>query len=138
MKKSLRFEDLEIWQEAMRVCKEVYAIFKGCKDFSFKDQLQRSSVSVPSNIAEGYERKSKKETVHFLYIAKGSCGELRTQLYLAVSLEYIDKEKGLALINQCVSLSVKIYNYIQFIEKQQPLPTSHNLTQPYTNNQINN
>ena len=117
MKKSLRFEDLEIWQESMRICKETYAAFKECKDFGLKDQIQRSAVSVPSNIAEGFERKSEKETVHFLYIAKASCGELRTQLYIAVSLEYIDKKKGLALITQCVSLSVKIYNYIQTIDK---------------------
>jgi len=119
MKKSLRFEDLEIWQESMRICKEVYAALKDCKDFGLKDQLQRSSVSVPSNIAEGYERKSKKETAHFFYIAKGSCGELRTQLYLAVSLEYINKEKGSSLINRCASLSVKIYNYIQAMNKRE-------------------
>jgi four helix bundle protein len=117
MKKSLRFEDLEIWQESMRICKEVYAAFKECEDFGLKDQLQRASVSVPSNIAEGYERKSKKETIHFLYIAKGSCGELRTQLYLAVSLKYIDKEQGLTLVNRCASLNVKIYNYIQTVDK---------------------
>ena len=117
MKKSLRFEDLEIWQESMRICKEVYTALKECKDLGLKDQMQRSSVSIPSNIAEGYERKSKKETMHFLYIAKGSCGELRTQLYLAISLKYIDKEKGLALINRCVSLNVKIYNYIQTVDK---------------------
>ena len=117
MKKSLRFEDLEIWQESMRICKEVYAAFKDCKDFGLKDQLQRSSVSVPSNIAEGYERKSKKETMHALYISKGSCGELRTQLYLAVSLKYIDKEKGMALISRCALLNVKIYNYIQTVDK---------------------
>jgi four helix bundle protein len=117
MNKTLRFEDLEIWKESMRICTVVYAAMKTCKDFGFKDQIQRASVSVPSNIAEGHERKSVKECTQFLYIAKGSCGELRTQLYLAVSLKYIAKETGLKLIEQCTTLSVRIYNYIQSINK---------------------
>ncbi|MDR2358258.1 MAG: four helix bundle protein [Prevotellaceae bacterium] len=117
MKKTLRFEDLEIWKESMRVCTAVYDALKTCKDFGFKDQIQRASVSVPSNIAEGHERKSIKEYTQFLYIAKGSCGELRTQLYLSASLEYITKETGLKLIEQYLALSVKIYNYIQSINK---------------------
>jgi four helix bundle protein len=117
MKKTLRFEDLEIWKESMRICIAVYGALKTCKDFGFKDQIQRASVSVPSNIAEGHERKSTKECTQFLYIAKGSCGELRTQLYLAMSLEYIDKETGSMLVEQCITLSVKIYNYIQSINK---------------------
>jgi four helix bundle protein len=117
MEKMLRFEDLEIWKESMRICKEVYAHLKECRDFGFRDQIQRASVSVPSNIAEGHERKSVKETTQFLYIAKGSCGELRTQLYLAVSLEHIAKEAGMKLIEQCAMLSIKIYKYIQSINK---------------------
>ena len=117
MKKMLRFEDLEIWKESMRICTAVYSAMKPCKDFGFKDQIQRAAVSVPSNIAEGYERKGTKERTQFLYIAEGSCGELRTQLYLAISLEYITKEAGLSLIEQCVALSVKIYHYIQSINK---------------------
>ena len=117
MKKMFRFEDLEIWKEAMRICTAVYSMMKPCKDFGFKDQIQRAAVSVPSNIAEGYERKGAKESTQFLYIAKGSCGELRTQLYLAISLEYITKEAGLSLIEQCVALNIKIYHYIQSINK---------------------
>jgi four helix bundle protein len=117
MKKVFRFEDLDVWKESMRICKDIYMSLKNCKDFGFKDQIQRASVSVPSNIAEGYERKSIKETTQFLYIAKASCGEVRTQLYLAVSLEYITKEKGEMLIKECISLSVKIYNYIQSLNK---------------------
>jgi four helix bundle protein len=117
MGKALRFEDLEIWKESMRICKEIYANLKNCKDFGFKDQIQRASVSVPSNIAEGHERKSVKEHTQFLYIAKASCGEMRTQLYLAVSLEYIAKEIGMKLIEQSTTLSVKIYHYIQSINK---------------------
>ncbi|MDR0872494.1 MAG: four helix bundle protein [Prevotellaceae bacterium] len=117
MGKYLHFEDLEIWKEAMRICKEVYFLFKECRDYGLKDQIQRSAVSIPSNIAEGYERKTIKDTTHFLYIAKGSCGEMRTQLYLSIALELIDKKKGLELIEQSKSLSVKIYNFIQSINK---------------------
>jgi four helix bundle protein len=121
MKKMLRFEDLEIWKESMRICKDVYALMNGCTDFGLKDQIQRAAVSVPSNIAEGYERRSTKETTQFLYIAKGSCGELRTQLYLVVALEYATKEKATALIDKCTAISVKIYHYIQAINHQQTL-----------------
>ena len=111
------FEDLEIWKEGMAVCKEIYALLKECKDYGLKDQMQRASVSIPSNIAEGYERKGLKETTQFLYIAKGSCAELRTQMYLAVSLQYIDTEKGDNLINRIARLSIMIYNYIKFLNK---------------------
>jgi four helix bundle protein len=120
MGKYLHFEELEIWkEEAMRICKEVYFLFKECRDYGLKDQIQRAAVSVPSNIAEGYERKTIKDTTHFLFIAKGSCGEMRTQLYLSIALELIDKQKGLELITQSKSLSVKIYNFIQSINKEE-------------------
>ena len=113
-----RFEDLEIWKEGMEVCKEIYVLLKDCKDYGLKDQMQRSSVSIPSNIAEGYERNGLKEKQQFMFIAKASCGELRTQLYLANHLKYIDSEKGNNLINRVAKLSIMIYNYIQFINKK--------------------
>jgi four helix bundle protein len=113
-----RFEDLEIWKEGMEVCKEVYVLLKDCKDYGLKDQIQRSSVSIPSNIAEGYERNGLKEKQYFMFIAKASCGELRTQLYLANFLEYIDTEKGNNLITRVTKLSVMVYNYIQFLNKK--------------------
>ena len=78
-----RFEDLEIWKEGMEICKDVYVRLKDCKDYGLKDQMQRAAVSIPSNIAEGYERNSVKEKQQFMFIAKASCGELRTQLYLS-------------------------------------------------------
>ena len=112
-----RFEDLVIWKEGMEICKEVYALLKDCKDYGLKDQMQRASVSIPSNIAEGYERKGSKETTQFLYIAKGSCGELRTQMYLAVFFQYIDSETGNTLISRIAKLSVMIYNYINSLNK---------------------
>ena len=107
----MRFEDLEIWQEAMKLCKEVYAALRDCRDYDLKSQACKSAVSVPSNIAEGYERRTSKETIYFLYIAKGSCGELRTQLYLATDFGYIEQQRGQQLIEQAVKLSIKIYHY---------------------------
>ena len=97
-----RFEDLEIWKEGMEVC----VLLKDCKDYGLKDQMQRTSVSIPSNIAEGYERNGLKEKQQFMFIAKASCGELRTQLYLANHLKYIDSEKGNNLINRVAKLSI--------------------------------
>ena len=109
----MRFEDLEIWKNGMRLCVEIYNVFKNCKDFGFKDQIQRASVSIPSNIAEGFERKSKKEYMHFLYIAKGSCGEVRTQLYLAISIGLIDKSIGDELLKKSSNLSGMMGNFIK-------------------------
>ena len=111
--KYLRFEELEVWQDAMRLCKKVYAALKDCRDYGLKEQMQRAAVSIPSNIAEGYERKGSKETLQFLYIAKGSCGELRTQLYLATDFGYMEQQNGKELIEEAVSLSIKIFRYAQ-------------------------
>lgn len=92
MKPYQTFEDLHIWQDSMTICEEVYKNISHCRDFGYKDQIQRSSVSVPSNIAEGYERQTTKEFVQFLYISKGSNAELRTQLILGKKLKYISLE----------------------------------------------
>lgn len=76
-----KFEDLEIWKEGMRLCTSIYEHLKDCRDFSLKDQMQRASVSIPSNIAEGFERRTNKDFIRFLYIAKGSlesCGHKST------------------------------------------------------------
>jgi four helix bundle protein len=107
------FEDLGIWKEGMRLSISVYTAMKDCKDFGLKDQMQRASVSIPSNIAEGYERQTNKEFIQFLFIAKGSCGELRSQLYLAKELEYIFQEDCVQLIAQSKRLSAMIYNFIK-------------------------
>ncbi len=88
-----RFEEIEVWKQSRILVKEIYIITRReefSKDFGFKDQIRRSSISIPSNIAEGYERKSNIEFIRYLFIAKGSAGELRTQIYLAYDLEYID------------------------------------------------
>ena len=83
-----------------------------CKDYGFKDQIQRASVSVPSNISEGFERQTNKEFIQFLYIAKGSCGEVRTQVYLAKEFGYVNQDDYKMLIENCKLLSSKIQSFI--------------------------
>lgn len=84
-----KFEDIMAWQKGKVLAVDVYKQFKSCKDFSFRDQIQRAAVSVSNNVAEGFERQSNKELSKFLFIAKGSCAEVRSMLYIALELKYI-------------------------------------------------
>ncbi|TAE17893.1 MAG: four helix bundle protein [Bacteroidetes bacterium] len=106
------FEKLLIWQESMAIAKDIYGLLKDCKDFGLKDQMQRASISIPSNIAEGSERSSDKEFVRFLRIAKGSLAELRTQLLLATELEIVHKETGEKILQNCLKTSKMIQKFI--------------------------
>ena len=84
-----KFEDIIAWRKAEELTVFIYKIFKNNKDFGFRDQIQRASVSIMNNIAEGFERKGDKEFKQFLFIAKGSCGEVRSMANLALSFEYM-------------------------------------------------
>jgi four helix bundle protein len=98
------FKELRAWQEAKTLAVEIYKITaKGglAKDYGLKDQMQRSAVSIASNIAEGYERNSDKEFIRFLLIAKGSIAELRTQLEIARDINYVDQEIFEQLEEKC-------------------------------------
>ncbi len=103
-----KFEDLEVWKESMRLTGDIYQQLNSLKDYGFRDQVQRAAVSIPSNIAEGFERQSNKEFIQFLFIARGSSGELRTQLYLAVDLKFLEEEKGSQLIEQTRKISAML------------------------------
>lgn len=87
-----KFEDIIAWKKSEHLTLRIYELFKNIKDFGFKDQICRASVSVMNNIAEGFERRGDKEFKRFLFISKGSCGEVRSMLYLASKLKYIIKE----------------------------------------------
>lgn len=90
----MRFEDLDVWKRSVRLSIEIYQLLRELKDFGFKDQITRSGLSVPSNIAEGFDRVSNKECVTFLSYAKGSCAELRTQIHIGIEIGYIDCNIG--------------------------------------------
>jgi four helix bundle protein len=87
-----QFEELICFKKARELTREVYKSFKNCKDYGFKDQIQRAAVSVMSNIAEGFESGTKQEFLNYLYIAKGSAGEVRAQLYAAYDIGYLNIE----------------------------------------------
>src|SRR3954468_17315976 len=91
-----RFEDIEAWQLARVLANRIYDVTSGTsfsRDFALRDQIRRASISVVSNIAEGYERDGDREFLHFLYISKGSRGELRAQLYLAHDRHYLSDDQ---------------------------------------------
>ena len=90
----MKFEDLEVWKKAARLSAQIYKDLSGLKDYGFKDQITRSGLSVPSNIAEGFERESQEESLTFLSYAKGSCGELRSHIYIGMDIGYIERDIG--------------------------------------------
>jgi four helix bundle protein len=104
-----RFEDLRIWQEARVQVSAIYRSLKhgtaGHNNSGFRTQIQRASVSVMNNIAEGFERKTPKDFAHFLDLAKGSCGEVRSMLYVAEDLHYISPEQAIPLRGEAEKLS---------------------------------
>ena len=106
------YEDLQIWQQARELSKQIYAYTKNNTDYGFCSQIQRATVSVMNNIAEGFNRgkhsKDNKVFVNFLSIAYGSCGEVRSMLYLAEDLNYIDSDKAAELRTICKTIERKI------------------------------
>lgn len=117
--KVTRFEELEIWTDARELYKEVFLLTSKepfCNDFRFRDQIRAASGSVSNNIAEGFERGGNKEFFQFLSIAKGSCGEVRSQVYRSFDSKYIDSQEYHKLIERTESLSRKISSLINYIK----------------------
>ncbi|MFO0453968.1 MAG: four helix bundle protein, partial [Pseudomonadota bacterium] len=117
-KKIETFEDLRVWQKGINLVKQIYLLTQEgqlSKDFGLRDQLRRASVSIPTNIAEGFERASRKEYVNFLNIAKGSAGEVRSLLRVALEVGYLDQETYSQLYSQAIELSRMLSNQIQAI-----------------------
>lgn len=120
------FEDLEVWQSACRISVRIYLMLKECRDYGMKDQMTRAAVSIASNIAEGCERDSIKESIHFLHIAKGSSAELRTQLHIAGEIGIIDLNARKELIEDLVTLSRKLHSLIRTFSSQSSTKTINN------------
>ena len=96
----MKCERLDVWKRSCRLSVEVYRYFSDSKDFGFKDQITRSSLSIGSNIAEGLEKESAKEKVRFIEIAKGSGAELITQVYIGIEIGYIEKSIGMTWVKE--------------------------------------
>ena len=108
-----RFEEIIAWQKAKTLTVMIYKIFENSKDFGFKDQIQIASVSIRNNITEGFERYSNTELKHFLYIAKGSCGELRSMLYISKDWNKINQDVFEKLIKLSDEVSRLISGFIK-------------------------
>ena len=98
------FEDLEVWKRSCRLATSIYKAFEKCRDSGFYNQITRAAISIASNIAEGSERRTDKEFINFIYIAKGSLGELRTQLYIANRIGYIPDSSRRELVAETKEL----------------------------------
>ena len=119
-----RFEDLKIWQLSMQITKEVYDIFSKkdfSRDFELKNQLRRASISISSNIVEGFEKNNNNEFIRYLKIAKGSAGEARNHLYIAFTVGYLRNEEFSRLNSLLGNLSNQIGSLISYLVKQRKL-----------------
>ena len=117
-----QFEDLHVWQDARALVDSVYTASKQrdfYHDLGLREQIRRATVSAMSNIAEGFERDTRKEFIQFLSIAKGSVGEARSQLYIALDQEYLNQTKFDELKELAVTLSRRIATFIAYLEKYQ-------------------
>ncbi len=109
-----KFEDLQVWQASFSLAVALYEQLKDCRDFGLKDQMQRSAVSIASNIAEGFDRQTRKEFIQFLYIARGSCSELRTQIYIAKKVNILPKAVADTFAENSRKISAMLYKLIQY------------------------
>jgi four helix bundle protein len=127
------FEDLQVWKDAREFAKEVYQLTRAgglAKDFRLRDQMNDACCSIKSNIAEGFERGSTREYIQFLYISKGSSGEIRSQFYTAFDRGHISEEVLRTMTNKAKALSRQLAGFIAYLSrsnfkrKQKPPPSS--------------
>jgi four helix bundle protein len=116
-----KFEDLPVWQLALKVTKEIYELTNKkefSKDFSLRDQIRRAIISVSSNIVEGFEKNNNNEFIRFLKIAKGSVGEVRNQLYIALAVNYITEQEFDKINKELEYLANQIGGFIVYLEEK--------------------
>ena len=122
MAKVERFEDLEAWKQSREISRLIYSVSsKGAftKDFALTNQIRRAAISIVSNIAEGFERNGDKEFIQFLTVAKGSCGEIRAQLYVAFDQGYLDEESFLNIQSKLEETSRMISGLIKYLKQSE-------------------
>lgn len=111
--KADRFESILVWQKAQDLAVLIYQVFKSSKDFGFRDQIQRAAISISNNIAEGFERRGDVELKRFLFIAKGSCGEVRSMLYISNRLGYLSDKQGKDCVEKTLEISRMLSGFIK-------------------------
>jgi len=112
----MNFEKLEVWKRSCQLSADIYTQLRELKDFGYKDQLTRSSLSVPSNIAEGMVKPSAREKARYLHIANGSCAEMRTQTYIGIRIEYVPELLGKQWLKEIKEISAMLHGLIKSIE----------------------
>lgn len=125
----MAFEETKIWQESRNLVNGIYLAIQSntafSQDYALGNQIKRAAISIPSNIAEGFERSTNKELIHFLFIAKGSAGEVRTQLWLASDLNYLSKKELDTLIEKAKTISRMIQGMINYLQKSEMKGTKY-------------
>ena len=116
----MKYESLEVWQRSVDLSVALYKYFINTREFGFKDQITRSGLSIPSNIAEGTERFSSKEKVFFFRVAKGSCGELATQIHIGIKADIIAPDIGAIWMNEVKQLAAMLGGLINHLNKINP------------------
>jgi len=128
-----KFEEIVAWQKAMELCDLIYSMTSKelfARDYGLKGQIRRASVSIVSNIAEGFERESNNQFIYFLTVAKGSSGELRAQIYIARNQNYITIKEFEILNNKVIEISKAIGGFITYLRKIKSKPRTGELSKP--------
>jgi four helix bundle protein len=110
------FEELDVWKRSSNLTVKIYNLFKNSREFAFRDQINRSSLSIPSNIAEGCERNTNPDFIRFLHIAKGSSAELRSQIFIAERIGIISNEEANDIIGELKELSSMLHGLITYLK----------------------
>lgn len=111
------FAELAVWQRSVKLCEDIYQAVGTTRDSGFRDQITRAALSVPSNISEGYERGSRADYLRFLYIAKGSLAELRTQLHIGPRIGVLDQDGTAPLLDEAEQISRMLQSMISRLKK---------------------
>ena len=114
------FESLRIWQETRAFVNDIYDMMQDCKDYGFRDQIQRAAVSIMNNIAEGNESGTDAKYINFLNIAKGSCSEVRSMLYLCEDFGFCTSDKHKELHEKAQSIASGLRNLITYLGNKKP------------------
>ena len=117
--KITKFEEVIAWQKSQDLAANIYHLFKGSQNYSFKDQIIRASISISNNIAERFDRGSNKQFLYFIFVSKSSCSEVKSMLYLAIKCEILLPEIANSLIAKCDEVNRIIFGLINWLKKNE-------------------